>query len=199
MDIRTELVAIEVAASTYRGARFDGLSIRLHWLTVLLIVFQLVTAFLPHEGGGARTLLMLHRSAGVLILAVVAFRLFWRSRFAHLPPFPPTMPKLQRWAARATECALYAFLLLQPLTGLADAVFHGRPFVLFGLQVPALMALDKPLFHLSGQLHEWGAWALMALIALHVGAALLHGLVLRDGVLQRMLPSRFSQATAPPP
>lgn len=199
MDIRTELVAIEIAASTQRGARFDWLSIRLHWLTVLLIAFQLITAFLPHEGEGARTLLMLHRSAGVLILAVVVLRLIWRWRFAHLPPFPPTMPKFQQWSAKANEFAIYAFLLLQPLTGLADAVFHGRPFVLFGVQAPALMAMDKPLFHLSGEIHEFGAWILMALIALHIGAALLHGLVLRDGVLQRMLPSRFSPATAPPP
>ena len=199
MDIRTELVAIEVAASPYRGARFDGLSIRLHWLTVLLIVFQLVTAFLPHEGGGARTLLMLHRSAGVLTLAVVVLRLIWRWRFAHLPPFPPSMPKFQQWAARINEYALYVFLVLQPLTGLADAVFHGRPFVLLGLQVPAVMAMDKPLFHLSGDIHEFGGWILMALIALHIGAALLHGLVLRDGMLQRMLPSRFSRAPAPRP
>ena len=105
MDIRTELVAIEVAASPHRGARFDGLSIRLHWLTVLLIAFQFITAFLPHEGQGAKTLLMLHRSAGVLTLAVVVFRLIWRSRFAHLPPFPPSMPRFQQWAAKANEYA----------------------------------------------------------------------------------------------
>jgi len=199
MDIRTELVAIEVAASTHRGAQFDGLSVRLHWLTVLLIAFQLITAFLPHEGEEAKSLLMLHRSAGVLTLAVVVFRLIWRGRFAHLPPFPASMPKFQQWAAKINEHALYAFLVLQPLTGLADAVFHGRPFVLFGLQVPALMAMDKPLFQLSGEIHEFGARILMALIALHIGAALLHGLVLRDGVLQRMLPGRFSRARAPRP
>ncbi len=199
MDIRTELVAIEAVVSTQRAERFDGLSIRLHWLTVLLIAFQLVTAFLPHDGAGAKMLLMLHRSDGVLTLAVVVFRLIWRVRFADLPPFPPRMPSFQRWAAKANEYAIYAFLIAQPLSGLADAVFHGRPFVLFGLQVPALTTMDKPLFHLSGQVHELGGWVLMVLIGLHIGAALLHGLVLRDGVLQRMLPARVSPARAPRP
>ena len=36
--------------------------------------------------------------------------------------------------------------------------------------------------------HELGAKALLALIGLHATAALLHRLILRDGVLQRMLP-----------
>ena len=196
MDIRTQLVAIEVVVAPRQ--RFDWVSIRLHWLTVVLVAFQLLTAFLPHEGDDARTMQTLHRSAGALTLMVVIARLTWRARFAHLPPFPPSMPKLQQRAAKANEWALYALPLFQPLTGLGDAIFHGRPFALFGLQVPAVMAMNKPLFHLSGELHEIGAWVLMALIALHVGAALVHGLVLRDGVLQRMLPGRFSPAPGPP-
>jgi superoxide oxidase len=197
MDTRTQLVAIEVIVVPKQ--RFDWVSIRLHWLTVVLVAVQLITAFLPHEGDDARTLLALHRSVGALTLMVVIARLIWRARFAHLPPFPPSMPKLQQRAAKANEWALYAFLLFQPLTGLGDAIFHGRPFVLFGLQVPAVMAMNRPLFHLSGELHEIGAWILMALIAAHVGAALIHGLVLRDGILQRMLPGRISREPAPPP
>ncbi len=197
MDIKTELVAIEVVVVPRQ--RFDRVSITLHWLTVGLVAFQLITAFLPHDGDNARTLLALHRSVGALTLVMVVARLIWRARFAHSPPFPPSMPKLQRRAARANEWALYALLLFQPLTGLGDAIFRGRPFALFGLQIPAVMLMNKPLFHLSGELHEIGAWILMALIAVHVGAALIHGLVLRDGILQRMLPGRFSRAPAPPP
>jgi cytochrome b561 len=188
MDIEAEFTVLETAERRYPADRFDRVSIALHWSTVLLIAFQLTTAFLPHEGQVARTLLTLHRSAGTLTLAVVLVRLVWRSRFAYLPAYPASMSAPQRWAAKATEYGLYALLVLQPLTGLADGVFHGRPFVLFGLQVPALMAFDKPLFHLSGELHEFGAKVLMTLIALHIGAALLHGLALRDGVLRRMIP-----------
>ena len=188
MDIEADFTVLATEDLRYPADRFDRVSMALHWATVLLVAFQLATAFLPHEGEGARTLLTLHRSAGALTLAVVLFRLVWRSRFAYLPAFPARMPKSQRWAARANEYGLYALLVMQPLTGLADGVFHGTPFVLFGLKVPAVMAFNKPLFHLSGELHELGAKVLIGLIALHIGAAVLHGVVLRDGVLQRMIP-----------
>jgi cytochrome b561 len=55
-------------------------------------------------------------------------------------------------------------------------------------QVPALLAPDPAIRSLFQEAHELGAQALLALIGLHTGAALFHGLVLRDGVLQRMLP-----------
>jgi cytochrome b561 len=55
------------------------------------------------------------------------------------------------------------------------------------------MTIDKPLFHLPGSLHEILAWALIGLIGLHAMAALMHGFVLRDGVLDRMLPARRSR------
>jgi hypothetical protein len=79
-------------------------------------------------------------------------------------------------------------LLGQPITGLGDVVFHGRPFTLFIWQVPALFVPDAAIRSLFREAHELGAKALLALIGLHAGAALFHGLVLRDGVLQQMLP-----------
>jgi cytochrome b561 len=99
------------------------------------------------------------------------------------------MPKRQQWIAKANEYGLYVLLLVQPITGLGDVVFHGRPFTLFIWQVPALLAPDAGIRSVFQEVHELGAKALLALIGLHAGAALFHGLVLRDGVLQRMLPS----------
>ena len=193
MDIETEFTVLASEDLRYPADRFDRVSMALHWATVLLVAFQLTTAALPHEGEGARALLTVHRSAGALTLAMVLFRLVWRARFAYLPAFPPRMPKLQRWAAKANEYGLYALLVLQPLTGLADGVFRGRPFVLFGLQVPAVMAFNKPMFHLSGELHELGAKVLIALIGLHIAAAALHGLILRDGMVKRIVPLRLAR------
>jgi cytochrome b561 len=51
------------------------------------------------------------------------------------------------------------------------------------------VAVDLRAFaSVPGRLHEFGVWMLLALIGLHAAAALFHGLILRDGVLQRMLP-----------
>jgi superoxide oxidase len=178
-----------------KSSRFDPVSMALHWLTVLLIIGQYATIWL-HEAVGHETslglvLLATHRTMGMLTWIIGLARLVWRRKFGDLPPFPQSMPKLQRWIAKANEYGLYVLLLVQPITGLGDVLFHGRPLTLFIWQVPALMAPDPALRSLFEEAHEFGAKALLALIGLHAGAALFHGLILRDGVLQRMLPSSF--------
>jgi cytochrome b561 len=171
------------------AGRFDRASIALHWLTVLLIAAQVATAWATSQGGDSRpALLAAHRSMGALTWILVAARLIWRHGFAHLPPFPASMPRLQQCAAKLNEYGLYGLLLIQPLTGAGNTLFRGKPFALWVWQVPALIPPDKVISHGFGAAHEFGAWALAALIGLHAAAALFHGLILRDGVLQRMLP-----------
>src|SRR5262249_53523695 len=76
-------------AAAAKAGRFDQVSILLHWLTVLLVIEQLTTAWLLNQGYGfAPVLLTTHRSLGVLTAIVVFLRLLWRRRFAYLPPFP---------------------------------------------------------------------------------------------------------------
>jgi superoxide oxidase len=181
-----------VVKASARSACFDPTSIALHWLTVLLIIGQFTTVWL-HEAVGHGTslgleLLTTHRTMGMLTWTVVLARLVWRRGFADLPPFPESMPKLQQWIAKANEYGLYVLLLVQPITGLGEVVFRGRPFTLFIWQLPALLAPDASIRSLFLEAHELDAKALLVLIGLHAGAALFHGFVLRDGVLQRMLP-----------
>jgi cytochrome b561 len=184
-----------------KSGRFDPTSIIFHWLTVLLIIGQFTTVWLHeavgHGSGLASELLALHRTMGVLTWTVVLARVVWRHRFADLPPFPQTMPKLQQWIAKANEYGLYAALLLQPITGLGAVVFHGRPFTLFIWHLPALLAPEPAIRTLLLQAHEVGANALLVLIGLHASAALFHGFVLRDGVLQRMLPLSIVDRAGP--
>jgi superoxide oxidase len=190
-----ETFAAEVAAES---GRFDRISIALHWLTVLLIVGQFTTAWLretvDHESSFAVALLAMHRTTGVLTWIVGLVRLVWRRNFAYLPPFPEGLPKLQQSIAKANEYALYALLFVQPLTGLGNALFRGHPFQLFIWEVPALLEPNPAIRSVFVKAHEFGAGALLVLIGLHAGAALFHRLVLRDDVLQRMLPrtSRYS-------
>jgi cytochrome b561 len=168
--------------------RFDDLSIFLHWMTVLFVLGQFITGWLlglVHHHGAM--LLDLHRSLGSATWVVVAVRLAWRFS-SPPPPFPAGMSKRNQRAARLNEHALYTMLVVVPLSGIANAVFRGKRFSLFGWQVPALMAPHKSLSHWFHALHAFGAWGLLILIVSHAGAALMHALILRDGVLQRMLP-----------
>ena len=104
----------------------------------------------------------------------------------------------QRGPKRGHFRAIYLLLLVQPITGLGRVLLRGEPFGLLFWEVPALLAPNHDLRLLLVQAHGIGANALVILIGLHAGAALFHRLVLRDGVLQRMLPSMQVRAKLAP-
>jgi cytochrome b561 len=178
--------------------RFDAVTIWFHWTTAALIAGMFASAWLhaAAEGGKQASLLLaIHRSLGLSVWIVAACRVGWRLRFAYLPPFPPTMSRAKQALAKSSEYSLYALLLIQPLTGLAQSLTRGRPFLLFGWEAPAVMARDVGLTGLLGSVHKVSAWALLGLVGLHALAALQHRFVLRDDVLQSMLP--WKPATRP--
>jgi superoxide oxidase len=176
-----------------RRPSFDGLTIGLHWATVLLVLALFASAWLhalaeARESDFTPVLLQIHRSFGVTIWVVTALRLAWRLTKASLPPFPTQMTKLHRATVKLSEYGLYALLLGQPVTGLLTTLFGARPFALFSWWLPPLMPRDEMLqaaFHFS---HELGAWALAILAVGHAAAALVHHFVLRDDVLECMAP-----------
>jgi cytochrome b561 len=98
------------------------------------------------------------------------------------------MAKWHQWGARLSEWGLYGLLLVQPLTGVAETVLRGRPLILFGVQVPSLVAPHKAWVATAQGLHTLGAYALVTLVLIHAGAAILHRLIANDGVLDSMLP-----------
>jgi superoxide oxidase len=190
------------SAATQADDRFDGNSIALHWLTVLLIVIQFASIW-TREAAGEKSslgalLLSVHWTSGVLTWFVAMVRLAWRLTSAYVPLFPPSMTKFQQIIAKANEYGLYFLLLAMPITGLMRVLLRGQPFELFFWQVPALLEPDPLLRSVFVEAHEIGAQALMVLIGLHVGAALFHRLVLRDNVLQRMLPRTRARARLAP-
>ena len=186
--------------TTTESERFDQTSITLHWLTVILIIVLFASAWsretLDHDTRLASALMTVHRTTGLVVWIVGWVRLVWRYKFAYLPPFPESMPKLQQWVAKANEYSLYALLVAQPISGLGHVLFHGHPFKLFIREVPTLVEPNPAIRGVFVAAHEFGAKALVALIALHAGAALFHRFVLRDRVLQRMLPWESESAAA---
>ncbi|HEY4250302.1 MAG TPA: cytochrome b/b6 domain-containing protein [Roseomonas sp.] len=163
----------------------------MHWASAITLAATYLLAWTIADATSreeAARLLMLHRSLGCAMLLLTLLRLAIRLRSA-APPFPADMPRLQQVAARANALALYALLLLQPLAGLAGSMLHGDRIRVFGnLLLPNLLVANRPLAHRVFEAHGWIATALLALIGLHVAAALFHHLVRRDGVLTGMLP-----------
>jgi cytochrome b561 len=170
--------------------RHDAVTQAIHWATLLAIVTAVVAGFVMEEmpkGPSKAQVVNLHASFGVLIMALTAFRLLWRSTV-------PAVAPLQRpyWlyvAAKIMQVALYVLLVAIPATGVLMMAAKGRSFEVFGLfSMAPLIATDRALGHSLEEVHEVLAYLMIGLVGLHTLAALLHQWVLRDGTLARMLP-----------
>jgi cytochrome b561 len=182
---------VEVAPPARARPPFDTLTIAVHWTTLLIVLTLFGSALLygqVEERSWAPPLLQVHRSLGVMIWTLTVFRLLWRVTGARFPPFPASMTPLHRLVARLSEYGLYALLLIQPATGLAQTILRGRGFEVFAWSIPQLVARDVALVRMFHVAHEIGAWCLFALAGLHAAAALVHHFILRDDVLEAMAP-----------
>jgi cytochrome b561 len=181
------------------NTRYGAVAASLHWLIALGILALIVIGLtMTHVSLSPMTkfqLYQLHKSIGITVLFAAVLRVLWR--LAHRPPpLPDTIPPLERKAAAGAHIALYAFLFFLPLTGwaLVSASPFNIPTVLYGVipwpHLPVLSTLEDkaPVEHVLKLIHGKGAWLLIALVAVHAGAALHHHFILRDGIMQRMLP-----------
>ncbi len=173
-----------------RMPTYDAVARTLHWLVVGLIVAQFILGWtMPgvHHDTRPIGLIAWHLAVGGTIILVMALRIAWRGTHA-APPDTTTAPVLKR-VADATHVLLYALLVAVPLLGWANASSRGWTVRAFGvLQLPGLTPTGSAFGAAMGDIHGDLAWVLLGLISLHVGAALLHRFVLKDHVLQRMLP-----------
>jgi superoxide oxidase len=182
---------MDVATPARVRPPFDTLTITLHWTTVLIVLTLLGSGLLHvqvEDRSWAAPLLQVHRSLGVTIWTLTVFRLLWRFTGARFPPFPASMTPLHRLGARLSEYGLYALLLIQPATGVAQTILRGRPFELFAWSIPPFVAKDVALVGIFHEVHEIGAWCLFTLAGVHAAAALAHHFILRDDVFEAMAP-----------
>lgn len=179
--------------------RYTLVAIVLHWLIALGILVLLALGLAMTRGSlppmDRFAFYQWHKSVGLTVLVLMGLRVLWRL-FHRPPPLPEAMPKAERRAAGAAHLALYGLLLAMPLVGWAmvSASPYNIPTVLYGVvpwpHLPVLPELPNKaaVEGVLKLLHSYGAWLLIALLVLHVGAALRHHLVLRDDTLWRMLP-----------
>jgi len=176
---------------------YHRFAILLHWVLglslILLFGVGLYMADLPFSPQRLK-LYNWHKWAGVTLLVLSAVRLAWR--LTHRPPALPAsvaaaMPAWQRVAHHATHHAFYLLFFVVPLLGWAYSSAAGFPIVLFSsMPLPDFVPVSEGLADLLKPLHKFSAFALAALVVVHVAAALKHQWVDRDGLLARMLPGR---------
>jgi cytochrome b561 len=165
-----------------------------HWAVAALAVAVVALGWAipgsPRGGDSRELLLFLHRSVGLLILAVMVFRVIWR--LTHPPPlFPAGFPRFEAAAAHADHALLYVVFLAMPLTGLVNAAAAGHPVSFFGLfAIPPFLPEDPRLAQVAVAIHLATQFVVYTLVAVHVAAALMHRFVRRNRILDRMLPLR---------
>lgn len=166
-------------------------AVALHWLMALLILAALPLGLTMTELDLSPTKLKLyawHKWLGVTVFGLAVLRLVWRTTHP-APPLSAAIPAWQRGAAHALHWALYALMLVIPLSGWLMSSAKGFQTVYLGvLPLPDLLAKDEAVGDLLQQVHRWLNYAMAALLVVHVAAALRHHLVERDDVLARMLP-----------
>lgn len=168
--------------------RFGFVSTFLHWFMAILIIgllglgLYMVTLPISYQ---KLKLYGWHKEYGLLALALVIIRLFWRitTILPHL-----SLPLWEKVAARVVHWTFYLFMFAMPITGWLITSAAGLPVSFFGLFVlPDIIAPNEETRMFFQSVHQWLGYGLIVLIILHISAALKHHFINKDDILRRML------------
>ena len=126
-----------------------------------------------------------HKTFGVILLGLMTLRLIVKLMQGR-PEYDPPLPSFNKAASAAVHGLLYVALLVQPFLGMLATSAGGYPVEFFSSKLPALIGKDKALSETLYGLHGAVGWTIVALIAIHVAAALMHAFIMRDTVMKRM-------------
>jgi cytochrome b561 len=177
--------------------RYGRPAIAFHWISALLVV-TVGTLGLLHDSWPKRTQafwINIHALTGLLAWLLVIARFAWRCR--HAPPLlPADVGELSRRLSGPVHAALYVLLFVIPILGIVTFIWHGRAFD-FGLfRVNFGVRSNRAIFNPTEDIHGYLAYALFALVGLHLCAALWHHFIRRDEVLRRMWPASVGKHSA---
>lgn len=166
---------------------FSGFARLLHWLMAAMILAMLFIGIgMMSSVSAYGTLVAIHRPLGAAILLLAGVRLVYRL-IVPPPPLPAAMPLYLKRLAHLSHYALYALMFAVPLAGWAMLSAGAYPVELYGsLRLPPILPHDLPLYAGLRTAHTVLAILLFLTFLAHLGAALLHALVFRDGVFESM-------------
>jgi cytochrome b561 len=170
--------------------QFSLLAKLFHWFTLLAVIFLFALGLwmteLDYYDDWYKKSTGLHISIGVTLAIFTGLRLGYRWLTTY--PKPIAGPRYAELAAKAAHLGLYALLVTLFVTGYVIVTIEGEALSVFGIvEIPAIFHSKGNLQDAIGEVHEIGAFMLIALTCIHGGAALWHHFKLRDNTLRRML------------
>lgn len=170
-------------------SRYNRTARSLHWLIAVLLLGQFVFGWwlgdIPRNTPARGYYVNLHKSTGLLIGLLIVLRIVWRLKHS-APPLPQSLPRWQHRLAAASHHGMYLCMAVMPLSGYLASNFSKYGVKFFNtFLLPPWGNDDKQLYAVFNQTHKITAAVLLALVVLHVLAALKHGLR-RDGIISRI-------------
>jgi cytochrome b561 len=174
--------------------RYSNVAVTFHWVTVALVLTQVVLGFSFAEfmakGPARAEVFAWHKTLGALILILALIRLAYRLRNPP-PPFPPELQRWRRIVAVWNHRAFYLLLIILPLTGLiavSGMSPAGTTQLAGGITIPIIPGIGKETGETSADLHVVLVWTTIALLMLHVAAAIQQQFFEHDRTAGRMPP-----------
>ena len=169
--------------------QFAVVSRILHWLMAAMVLAMLgIGVGMVASLADYHVLVSIHRPLGIAILILVVIR-FANRLVNPPPPLPPTMSRMERLAATASEYTMYGLMFVLPLVGWGMLSAARYPIVLYGsLHLPSILPHDAMLYAVLRKTHTILAYLFFLTFLAHFGAVLYHTLIVRDGLLKRMAP-----------
>ena len=165
----------------------------LHWSVAVLVLVTAPIGLIMADRGArdiwdatTNNLYSMHKLIGLTILALMIARLAYRVSHGAPPP-EPTLTPVEKGVSTVVHWAIYLMLFAVPIGGYLGISYYPA-LDIFGVKVPGLVTPNEDTAKAVFKLHGLGAFVLLGLVALHIGAALMHGFVKKDGVLGRMIP-----------
>lgn len=164
---------------------------QLHWISALLILalFSLGVWMrsLDYYNPWYQQAPDLHKSIGVLLMAIIIMRMLTRG----LLKSPSPLSSHRAWeikAAHIVHLMMYALITTILVSGYLIATADNRGIEVFSIfELPALFTPFEEQEDIAGLIHEWGAYTLITLVIMHVAGALKHHFIDKDETLKRML------------
>ncbi|RZM32050.1 MAG: cytochrome b [Sphingomonas sp.] len=167
-------------------ARYSRVAMWFHWTIAALVIVNLVIGLFHDAIGG----MGIHKAVGLTVLVLTASRVAWR--LGHRPPpLPAHTPVWEKGAAHGVHWMLYLLMIAMPVTGwlMVSGGTTRYPLTWFGLFDIPYLPVGEAAGGFGHEAHGLLGWLMLALVVLHVAAALRHRLILRDGLLARMAPA----------
>ena len=170
--------------------KYGAVAKALHWGVALLVLGLLPLGWYMSDlprGIERFRFVELHKSLGLSVLALMLARSLWRA-FNPPPPLPASLPGWEHWAARLTHYAIYLALFTQAAIGISIVWAANSTLGFFGLfALHSPISPDHDLKELAEEAHGLLAIAIVALLVMHIAAALRHHFILKNDILRRML------------